>query len=100
MSARSHGSVSKERKVSTLSCAAALVASMCLGTSAFGPESMSTAAERKANAPSQISTGPQKEERVCFCCHTPSHVIASHPQPSNIKNKRGPSNCLHQRELG
>lgn len=100
MSARSHGSVSKERKVSTLSCAAALVASMCLGTSAFGPESMSTAAERKANAPSQISTGPQKEERVCFCCHTPSHVIASNPQPSNIKNKRGPSNFLHQRELG
>lgn len=58
MSARTHGSVSKKQNVSTLSCAAALVASMCLGTSAFGPEPMSTAAERKTNAPSQISTGP------------------------------------------
>ena len=67
-----------EQKVSSLSCAAVLADEYVLTHKiSFGPQSGSLSAERNSNVPVQFTTPSRKEERECFYCHKPGHVIAN-----------------------
>lgn len=65
-----------ERKVSTLLCAAVLADEYVLTHKiTFGSQTVTT--EKKNTALSQSQNALQKEERTCFYCRKPGHVIAN-----------------------
>lgn len=88
-----------ERMVSTLSCAVVLADEYVLTHKAtFGPQPVSTAAERKSVVSVQTSAASQKEESVS----TAANRVMSLPTAShlNIRNKQRPSSRLLLKGLG
>ena len=65
-----------EQKVSTLSSAAVLADEFGLTHRIiFAPSSAEKNREPRQNSPPEVS--PKKEERECFYCHKPGHIISN-----------------------